>query len=122
MRFERRHQPLAPVERFRRHLVTFGGLAAGMLAVSLAIGTVGYHLAGGLPWLDSLLNASMILSGMGPVNELHTAGAKWFASGYAIFSGVAFLTSVGVFLAPIVHRLLHRFHLEMDEETPKRRS
>ena len=87
-----------------------------MVAVSLTIGVVGYHVTAGLSWVDSLLNASMILTGMGPVDPLPTATAKLFASAYAIFSGVAFLTIVAVMLAPLVHRFLHRFHLELDDE------
>jgi len=85
-----------------------------MVVGSLAIGIWGYHRFEHLSWLDSLLNASMILSSMGPVTPLRTDAGKWFASFYALFSGVAFITVVGVFFAPIVHRLLHRFHLELD--------
>ena len=69
-----------------------------------------------MPWIDALLNASMILSGMGPVNELRTTGGKIFATCYAIFSGVAFLSIVAIFLAPAIHRFLHRFHLEAERE------
>ncbi len=83
------------------------------MAGSLALGVLGYHLIAGLSWLDALLNASMILTGMGPVNEIATAAGKLFASFYALFSGVAFLTIVAVLLAPAVHRFLHRFHLEL---------
>ncbi len=86
---------------------------------SLAIGTIGYHLFMSLPWIDSLLNASMILTGMGPVDHAETTAAKLFASAYAIFSGVAFLGSVGVLLAPLAHRLMHRYHLETEEEEEK---
>ncbi len=87
-------------------------VAGGLIAISLGIGVVGYHAFAGLPWLDSLVNASMILAGMGPVDPVRSDAGKWFESVYAIFSGVAFLTSVGVLLAPAVHRFLHRFHLE----------
>jgi hypothetical protein len=83
-----------------------------LLIVSLGIGVAGYSLTAGLPFLDALLNASMILGGMGPVNELHTTGAKVFASAYALFSGVAFLAVAGILVAPLVHRLLHRLHME----------
>jgi hypothetical protein len=72
----------------------------------------GYHFTAGLPFLDSLLNASMILGGMGPVNELYTTGAKIFASFYSLFSGIAFLVVAGILIAPLAHRLLHRLHLE----------
>jgi len=87
---------------------------------SLGLGVLGYRIFAHLGWIDSLLNASMILTGMGPVDPMRTNGAKLFASFYAIFSGVAFLSSVGVFLAPIAHRLLHRFHLDAEEESRRR--
>jgi len=93
----------------------FGLGAFGLVIASLAAGAIGYHFICGLPWVDSILNASMILTGMGPVDPMRTTAAKLFASAYAIFSGVAFLTIVGVLVAPIIHRYLHRFHLEMDE-------
>lgn len=121
MRFERRHQPLLPAEQFRGRLAAYGALALGLIGGSLAIGVVGYHAFAGLSWLDALLNASMILTGMGPVDPMRTAAAKVFASVYAIFSGVMFLTSVGVLLAPLFHRFLHRFHLEEDELEDRRR-
>ena len=112
--FERRHQPLLARHQFlgrmRRSLVAF----VVIIAASLLLGTVGYRLAADLPWVDALLNASMILTGMGPVNPMTTVSAKLFASVYALFSGVAFLTSIGVLAAPVVHRFLHRFHLEED--------
>jgi len=87
-------------------------MGIGLVGVSLGMGVIGYHFFGRLEWLDALVNASMILSGMGPVNELHSDAGKWFASFYALFSGVAFITSVGVMFAPVVHRFLHKFHLE----------
>ena len=86
------------------------------IAVALMIGVVGYHVFGGLGWLDSLLNASMILTGMGPVDHLGSDAGKWFASAYALFSGIVFLSSVGVLMAPLVHRFLHRFHLELEDD------
>ena len=76
---------------------------------------VGYHLTAGLDWVDALLNASMILTGMGPVSPLATNGAKLFASAYALFSGVIFIASAGVAVGPVAHRFLHRFHLELDD-------
>ena len=76
---------------------------------------VGYHYTEGLPWLDSLLNASMILGGMGPVDVVRTSAGKWFASFYALFSGMVLLVAAGVLIAPVVHRFLHRFHLEIDQ-------
>lgn len=93
------------------------GLAAGLLiAVSLLVGVLGYRHLAGLSWTDSLLNAAMILGGMGPVDPLPGDGAKLFASAYALYSGVALLTTVSLLLAPAVHRVLHRMHLEADGE------
>ena len=82
------------------------------LTLSLGLGIWGYHYYAGLPFIDSLLNASMILTGMGPIDPMKTDAAKLFASFYSIYSGVAFLTSIGVFIAPTLHRLLHKFHIE----------
>jgi hypothetical protein len=110
--FEHRHQPLVPTRVFLRRLAWSGLAFLAFIALSLGIGTAGYHWMAGLPWVDALLNASMILAGMGPVDPLTSSGAKLFATFYALFSGVAFLTSIGVLLAPVLHRLLHRFHIE----------
>ncbi len=85
------------------------------LTFSLTIGVLGYHYYFNIPWLDSLVNASMILTGMGPVDRAETDGAKLFSSVYAIYSGVAFLTSVAIILSPIVHRFLQQFRLDMEE-------
>jgi hypothetical protein len=110
--FEHRKEPLLPRPVFLGRLFRHFCIAAGIVAAALGIGVIGYHSSAGLSWLDSLLNASMILSGMGPVNELQTAAGKWFASFYALFSGVVFITTAGVLFAPVVHRFLHKFHLE----------
>ena len=91
-------------------------LATGLLLFSLAIGMVGYRHFMGLSWVDSLLNASMILTGMGPVDHAETNGGKIFASLYAVYSGVAFLTSVAFLIAPLFHRFLHKFHLDLEDE------
>ena len=95
-------------------------LTFGVIAVSLALGIVGYHFCAGLSWVDALLNAAMILAGMGPVNELQTVGAKLFAAFYALFSGVVFITAVALLLAPVIHRFLHRFHLEAESSQADR--
>jgi hypothetical protein len=97
-------------------MLRHGLLALCLVFVSLGIGVVGYHVTAGLSWLDALLNASMILGGMGPVNELHTVASKLFASAYALFSGVAFLATVGILVAPLVHRLFHHLHLEESDQ------
>lgn len=111
----RRPRPLPPPGALVARLARHGAIAAAMIGVSLAIGVVGYHVTAGLSWIDALLNASMILTGMGPVDPLPNTASKVFASAYALFSGVAFLTIVAVMLAPLVHRFLHRFHLELDD-------
>jgi len=109
--YEHHSQPLLPRRLFLRRLGNHALAAAGIIAVSLGLGVLGYRILGGLPWLDALLNASMILGGMGPVNELHSSAAKLFASFYALFSGIIFLATAGILLAPLAHRVLHRLHL-----------
>lgn len=86
--------------------------AAGVAALSLFAGILGYHYIARQSWIDSLLNASMILGGMGPVGDLHSDAAKVFASIYALFSGLVFIGMLGMLLAPFVHRLMHRFHID----------
>jgi hypothetical protein len=113
--FEHRKEPLATTGEFFRRMARFAALATGIILVSLGIGILGYHYLEGLSWIDSLLNASMILGGMGPVAPLRTDAGKLFASFYALFSGMVFLVAVGVLIAPIFHRFLHHFHLEIDE-------
>jgi hypothetical protein len=93
-----------------------------VLAVALSIGVVGYHAVAKLPWIDALLNASMILTGMGPVAPMTTTGSKVFASAYALFSGVVFLSSIGLVLAPLFHRILHKFHLDDSPPPPEEKS
>jgi hypothetical protein len=110
--YEHRSQALLSRSLFLRRLMRHGLLALALLLVALGIGVLGYHFIEGINWLDSILNASMILSGMGPVDQMETAGGKLFASAYALFSGVAFLAIAGVVIAPLAHRLLHRLHLD----------
>jgi hypothetical protein len=96
-------------------------ISIGVISIfaALLIGVAGYHIIEGFSWIDSLLNASMILGGMGPVGELHTNLGKFFASMYALFSGIFFLVTVGMVLAPIIHRFLHSLHLHDTEESDK---
>ena len=108
---ESKHEPLAPVNVFRRRIIKSVLLGSGVLLVSLMIGVFGYHYTAGITWLDSLHNASMILSGMGPVVEITTVSGKLFSSFYALFSGVIFITNIGVILAPAIHRFFHRLHV-----------
>ena len=109
--YEHHEQPLASRRKFLPRLALNALIGAAILFVSLGIGMAGYHYLEGLSWIDSLLNASMILGGMGPVNPLQTDAGKIFASFYALYSGVVLLASVGVLAAPIFHRFLHHFHL-----------
>ena len=97
-----------------------GTVVAGLILIALGVGATGYHTLDGLSWLDAVLNAAMILTGMGPVAPISTPAAKVFATGYALFSGVFFLTMVAVLLAPAVQHLLHRFHLDLSERESHR--
>lgn len=117
--YEHKSQALLPRALFLRRLLGHVLLGVGFMTIALAIGILGYHFSEHLGWLDSLLNASMILGGMGPVNPLGTPAGKVFASFYALFSGVVFLAIAGIIVAPIAHRLLHRLHLEMQDEPTK---
>lgn len=108
--YEHHREPVLAPEQFLRRVTRHGGVSALIILLSLGIGTAGYHVFAGLLWVDSLLNASMILTGMGPVNVLTSDGAKLFASFYALYSGIVFLAATGVFFAPFLHRLLHRVH------------
>lgn len=110
--FEPKSKPLASRKHFVNRQLRFSMYTVVILATSLAIGIVGYMVFADLGFIDALLNASMILTGMGPVNAMTTNGGKVFASFYAIYSGVAFLTTIGVFLSPIIHRIMHKIHLE----------
>jgi len=112
--FERKSQPLLPRQAYIRRVAGYTVISLSILVVSLCIGILGYHNFEHLSWLDALLNASMILGGMGPVNPLTTKAGKIFASIYALFSGGIFLIAIGVLIAPVIHRILHHFHLEMD--------
>lgn len=110
--YEHHKQPLLPFSHFVVRLVKSFFTALGFIAFSLLLGAVGYHYTEGLSWLDATLNASMILGGMGPVDVLRTSAGKIFASFYALYSGIAFLTTAAILLAPIIHRFLHKFHAQ----------
>jgi hypothetical protein len=115
-RLERRAAPLLTTTQFARRMAQYGFFALIFLSVSLAIGTAGYAHFADLEPVDAFLNASMILTGMGPVDKMETTGGKLFAGIYAIYSGVAFLTFCGVLFTPIYHRFIHKFHLDLDEK------
>ncbi len=101
--------------KYRERIVKSVLFSILLLVVSLGIGMLGYHYLCALSWIDSLLNASMILTGMGPVNTLNSGTGKLFASFYALFSGIAFLSIFAVFFSPIFHNFLHRFHLDVED-------
>jgi hypothetical protein len=103
---------LLPWPLFLRRLALWSLVAIAIVASALAVGVLGYRYIAKLEWIDALLNASMILTGMGPVAPMTDNASKIFASMYAIFSGVVFLSGVGIVLSPLFHRILHRFHLE----------
>ena len=119
MMYERRQEPMLSQAAFVRRLSRHAAVALAIMVGSLAVGIFGYHLTEGLNWVDALLNAAMILGGMGPVNELHTDSGKVFAALYALYSGLIVLVVAGVLFAPIFHRLLHHFHVELDDEDTK---
>lgn len=109
--YEHHKQPLAPRSAYYRRIINNIMLALIILAVCLLIGIAGYHYICSMPWVDAVHNASMILSGMGLVDKVETDSGKIFSSFYALFSGVVFITNIGIILAPAVHRILHRLHM-----------
>jgi hypothetical protein len=113
--YERRHEALLPRRDFVRRLALNIGFGLAIFGGSLLIGVLGYHFVVGFGWTDSLLNASMILGGMGPVDEITNEGGKLFASLYALYSGLIVLVVAGLMFAPVFHRFLHHFHLAIDE-------
>lgn len=113
--FERRSEPLLDRRQFLHRLGRHLLLAVGVLSLAWGIGILGYHGIVGQAWIDAVLNSAMILAGMGPVDPIPTDAGKLFASCYALFSGVVFLVAAGVLVAPLFHRLLHHFHLEIEE-------
>lgn len=115
--YERRSEPLLPARLFMSRMLRHGVWVLVLFVAALGTGVIGYRLTEGLPWIDSLLNASMILSGMGPVDLLHTSAGKLFASAYALFAGIAFLATAALIAVPIAHRLFHALHMEAPERT-----
>jgi hypothetical protein len=115
LHFENRHAPLLPRKQFHRRVARTTLAAAGLLLAALGLGMAGYRVTEHMSWIDAFANASMILSGMGPLGALQTTAGKLFAGCYALFSGLAFITLAGVVLAPFVHRAFHRFHLADDQ-------
>jgi len=114
--FEPYHEPLVSQAHFLRRLIGNLAAAACFIGFSLFLGMVGYRYFEGMTWIDAFANASMILSGMGPLTPLDTPGGKIFAGCYALYSGLAVVISTGVTLAPVIHRVMHRFHLPDDDD------
>jgi hypothetical protein len=110
--YQRKIPDLAPIHTYLRRVAINVAIAAAIMFVSLCAGIAGYRGTEGMPWIDALLNASMIMGGMGPVDTLKTHAGKLFASFYALYCGLVLILTAGIVLAPVVHRLLHRFHLE----------
>ncbi|HEY9167475.1 MAG TPA: hypothetical protein VIS48_15085 [Candidatus Kryptonia bacterium] len=110
--YEHKSEPLAPFRTFLRRVARHGLIALAVVIVSLVLGILGYHFLEGLGWIDAIVNAAMILGGMGPVNELRTDAGKLFAAAYALFSGIIFLVTAGILFAPVLHRFIHKFHLD----------
>jgi hypothetical protein len=116
MYYESRTKPLLPAPLFRRRVLLHLAVVTAFITLSLGIGIIGYMTLAGLPLIDAFYNASMILGGMGPVNDLCTDGAKAFAGLYALYSGLAVLAAAGVLSAPFLHRIMHKLHWQ-DSET-----
>ncbi len=114
MQFESKTQPLLSKRQFAQRLALNFACASALIAVSLIAGMIGYHSIEGMAWIDAFVNASMILSGMGPLDPLKSAGGKLFAGLYALYSGLILILASGIILAPVVHRLIHSFHLEKE--------
>lgn len=116
MPFEHRKQKVATYPTFMKRVARYTAFCISLIAISVLMGTLGYRHFGGLSWLDGFHMACMILTGMGPVVEMTSDSAKLFSSFYALYSGIAFLSITAVFLAPLVHRLLHILHVEGEEK------
>ena len=117
LRFERKHEPPLSRQAFARRMGRSVGLAIGLAGLSLFGGMLGYHYFEGMEWIDAFLNASMILSGMGPTGTLQTWGGKLFAGLYALYSGLTVIIATSIILAPVIHRVLHKFHYESRESS-----
>lgn len=115
-RYEKKHEPVAPRRHFAHRMLLAFALWWALAAIGLVIGIAGYAYFEGMSLVDAYVNAAMILSGMGPLGQLHTTGGKIFAGSYAIFSGLVIVVATGFVLAPIFHRVLHRFHVERREQ------
>jgi hypothetical protein len=112
IKYEHKSEPVLPRHLWIKRILNTLWLALFVIAASLGIGITGYHFISGLPWVDAILEASMILGGMGAVAPMATDSAKLFASAYALMSGLVIITTTGLLLAPFLHRMMHRFHAD----------
>jgi hypothetical protein len=117
--FEPRRAKLLSRQKYYHRLGRGAAIGGTILGMSLMVGMAGYHVFEKMSWLDAFVNAAMILSGMGPLGQLQTNAGKFFAGCYALFSGLAFITSIGVVFAPVFHRFIHKFHLETEADSKK---
>jgi hypothetical protein len=117
--FEHRSKPLLPRREFIKRMIFFALLSAGFTIFSLLLGMIGYRIFEDFSWVDAFVNAAMLMGGMGPVNELHSDAGKIFAGFYSMYCGLVFILAVGLLVAPIFHRFLHRFHLDLEGESKK---
>ena len=120
MRYEPRHTRPISTRLFAVRMLRHGGAALILVSASIGVGMAGYEHYEQLEWRDAFLNASMLLGGMGPVESPHTPHGKIFAGVYALYAGLVFIVSAGVILAPVVHRIMHRFH--WDESHPHQKT
>ena len=110
--YEHRSAPVLPRPHFIRRMLRHFLLVLLVIGGSLVIGVLGYHVFAGFAWIDSLVNAAMLLGGMGPVGEIHTTSGKLFASAYSLYAGLVLISASGIMLAPVMHRVLHKLHTE----------
>jgi hypothetical protein len=111
-KYEQRDAPVLPLRPFLRRMVRHGAIVFEFALLSIAIGMAGFHLFADQAWIDAFLNTAMLLGGMGPVGEIRSTGGKLFAGIFALYAGLAFIVAFAVLTAPVLHRLIHRFHLE----------
>ncbi|MBK8551688.1 MAG: hypothetical protein IPL53_11745 [Ignavibacteria bacterium] len=115
--YEPFNEPLASKKKFKQRVMKSGKFALMIFIAALTIGVCGYHFIADLDWVDAFLNASMILGGMGAINDLNSNAAKIFAGCYALFSGVTFLSSMAIFMSPVIHRILHKLHIDANVDS-----
>ena len=110
--YERKTQPLLPTRHFLRRMVRHGAIAATVIAVSIAIGVLGFHVWGEEDWLDAFVNTAMLLGGMGQVGDIPSTAGKWFSAFFALYAGLVFIAVSSILFAPVIHRVLHELHAD----------